>query len=268
MIRGDRRTLVIGGAVLALVACSAALAFHLMGASKSEGPGIAKVLRHGAGGSADDEEARAVERTFDDYRVVTQRNVFRPLVAPPQESVKLAVPVGIPSPTGSGSSPAASSGSPPQPDPTADLAMTGVVENKAGLRVLIRNVKTGAAVYAKAGDEAFGLRVTGIEAKRATLTRGDRAYTLQMGTKQVPTGVSSSAPSATLPSGGRPSSSQGASEGDRRGPPFGGFGGRSSPDEMLRRLEENRSRMTPEQYERARQFIEMRRQGDSGGRGR
>ncbi|MFQ5809146.1 MAG: hypothetical protein ACE5JM_05960, partial [Armatimonadota bacterium] len=231
MIRTDRRTLIIG-AVIVAVACSAALAVHLIGANKGSNSGLVGLVHRRAASSTDEDIAPTVAQSLEDYKVVTQRNVFQPLVAEPRESAALDVPSEIPSPRGSDRR----SGPPEPPDPTTDLAMTGVVESNAGLMGLIKNVETGASVYAGVGDSAFDLRVTRIEAKRVTLAQGDREYTLEMGTKEIPEAEHASASASRSATAGE--SSGAAGEAPPRRPGFGPPGGRFGPGDMGRRLED------------------------------
>ncbi len=254
----NQRTFVIAGAVLALIACSAALALRFMGGNKQPDAGLVKVARRGDVGLTSNDTEAAPERSFDDYRILTRRDVFKPLVSPPQDRAALDVPGEIPSPTGSGRPSGTPSG---PPDPTADLAMTGVVESDIGLKALIKNIKTGASVYAGIGETAFGLRVSNIEAKRVALAQGDETYMLAMGAKELPEKAAESG-AASRPSEAAAPSQQ---AGERRGAPRPGFG----PGETLRRLEQYRGRMTPEQYQRARGYLEQRGRGGRGpGRGR
>jgi hypothetical protein len=183
------------------------------------------------------------------------------LVSPPQDTA-LNVPGEMPSPTGSSQRP---SGEPPAPpDPTADLAMTGVVESNAGLKVLIQNVQTGASAYAGIDDEAFGLRVTRIDAKRVTLARGDSEYTLEMGAKELPEKTTEAAP-ASRPSA---TSASAPSAGEQRGPSGPGRRGFGSGD-MMRRLDEalRSGRISREQYDSASRRLDDGRRGGSSGRG-
>jgi len=238
MIRSDRRTLIIGGVVLAVATGSAALALRFMGGNKQANPGLVKVVRRGNGDVSAEEPTAAPERSFDDYRAVTERNVFKPLVSLPQEHVALAVPADLPSATGAARTPPRSSS---PPSPTADLAMTGVVESDAGLMALIKNIRTGASAYAGIGEAAFGLRVVSIEAKRITLAQGDETYTLDMGAKEIPEEGAESRSVGGTPSAGPPMAAAGA-PGEGPMPGFGGrpgFGSRGmSREEMMRRMRE------------------------------
>ncbi|MGD8238545.1 MAG: hypothetical protein PVH68_08345 [Armatimonadota bacterium] len=264
MIRTDRRTLIIGAAII-VVACSTALAVHLIGASKSADPGLVRLADRRVTPSTDEGTAPTIGQSVDDYKVVTERNVFRALVAEPRDSAVLDVPSEMPSPRGSDER----SGPSEPPDPTRNLAMTGVVETNAGLMGLIKNVASGTSVYAGVGDTAFDLRVARIEAKRMTLARDDREYTLQMGAKEIPEAERAS---ASRPSGaGEPSGAQG--EGPPRRPGFGPPGGRFGSGDMGRRLEDayRSGRISREQYDRARRYMSMRGRGGPSrrsGRGR
>jgi hypothetical protein len=236
MLRVDRRTLIVGAVALA-VACSAALAFRFIGGNKPAGPPLARIVHGERADAIGAGTEPTVERAFDEYRVVTERNVFKPLLTPPQPAVALAVPAEIPSPTASQRRP---SGTPPRRrDPTADLAMTGVVESDSGLLVLINDIRSGTSVYAGIGDLVFGLRVAGIEAKRVALTQGDETYMLAMGTKEIPQEGERVASAAVGP--GASSSASGG--GEAGGPPRPGFGGPPgfgfrgmSREEMMRRF--------------------------------
>jgi len=189
---GDRRNLIIGTVVIA-VACSAALAYHFVaGSNDSESNIVGLTPRTGA--SADGDTEARVERSFQDYAVVTARNVFDPLVARPQET--LAVPTDVPSPRSS-------------------------------------------------------------DAKTITFAQDEREYTITMGEKDIPEAENGGSGSASSGAGGSGASEAGGPGG---GPPPG----RGGPGDMMRRLEENRSRMTAEQYDRARRYLQMRGSGGGG----
>ena len=252
MMRTHRRMAIIGGAVV-VVACSAALAFHFMGGSKDPREGLVALAPRTGSPSVSEDTEGAVDRSFGDYGVVTQRNVFQPLLSEPRETASLTVPSEIPSPRTSNRP---SARAPQPPDPTKDLAMTGVVESDAGLKALIKNTQTGASVYAAMGELAFDLRVAGIEAKRTTLARGDREYTLEMGAKEVP-GETPQRASAPPPS---TASAASAPSGESPRPGFGPPGGSFGPGDWGRRLEDayRSGRISREQYDRARRSMSER----------
>jgi len=253
MIRTDRRTLTIVGAVV-LVVGSVALALHFGVGGKDSGQNLVGLADRSAASATSEDTEGSAAWALGDYRVVTERNMFKPLVSPPQDNVSLNVPAGIPSATSRGPS------SPPKPrDPTADLAMTGVVESDNRLRALIKNINTGASVYAGVGETAFGLRVTSIRAKRVMVAQADETYVLAMGAKEIP---QDDAGSGAAASSAATAAAAGAGEAQRPGRP--GFG---PPGDMMRRLDQYRGRMTSEQYQRARRYLEERsRRGSSGGR--
>ncbi|MGD8239487.1 MAG: hypothetical protein PVH68_13090 [Armatimonadota bacterium] len=231
MMRTDRRTLIVGLSVLAIVACSAALGVHFIGREK-HGAQLVKPIRDPAAAATSERLEATVEPSLEHYFVVTERNVFSPLLSEPRENVALAVPMDMPSATGTSRVPS----TPPRRDPTADLAMTGVVESNAGLMALIKDIRRDVSVYAGVGDEAFGLRVASIEAKRAILAQADETYTIELGAKKVPDEGAEARATPSRPSG--TAASAGTAEGGP-GPGFRrpGFGpGGMSREEMMRRF--------------------------------
>ncbi len=210
-MRGDRLVMVVGGVLLAVVAGSAALALRFTGGKAPAGDGLVEVVSREDPTPAEPEAI--IEPSFDHYRVVTEQNVFMPLLSPPRDEVALAVPAEIPSPTG-----ARSSAPRPAPDPTIDLAMTGVVESNGGLMALIKNIRSDDSVYAGVDDSAFGLQVAAIEAKQVTFAQGEETYTLAMGEKDVPEkGAAASSRPATASRPASATAASGGGEGPRPG---------------------------------------------------
>jgi hypothetical protein len=265
-MRGTNTRLgMIVAALILAIAASAAVAIHRIGNGGS-GDNLAKPASRPAGEpatQADDQNAQS----FDQYAVVSGRDIFKPLVAPP--APKLQVP-NVPSPSRPGG-PSMRAATPPSP--TADLAMTGVVERGGRVQALVQNIKTGEAQYVTDGSTAFGLHVVRIEATAVVFSKGGKEYTLRMGEKTVPDQSAGGAHQTFAASGeGGPStgSTPGPGEGTRRfgfGRRGGGSGG--NLDDMQRRLDEARAsgRMSDEQYQRAQRYMQMRRGGGGGGRG-
>jgi hypothetical protein len=254
----------IVAALILAIAASAAVAIRHIGNGGSA-DSLAKPASRPAGEAATQPGDQAAE-SFDQYTVVADRDIFKPLVAAP--TPKLDVP-DVPSPSRTGRT--SSTRPPAPPSPTADLAMTGVVERSGRVQALIQNVKTAEAQYVAEGSSAFGLHVVRIDAKAVVFSKDGKEYTLRMGEKAVPT-QSGEAEHRTFAASGEASPSTGATTGPGGGTPRFGFGRRGGSggdlSDMQRRLDEARSsgRMSEEQYQRAQRYMDMRRGGGGGGR--
>jgi hypothetical protein len=234
--------------VLAAVAGSAALGVRLVGADKHGGARLVEPVRDPDDVVVSERPEATIEPSLEHYFVVTERNVFEPLVSVPREDAALAIPSDMPSPTGTSRAPS----TPPRRDPTVDLAMTGVVESSVGLMALIKDIRRDTSVYAGVGGEAFGLHVAAIEAKRVTLAQGEQTYTIELGAKEIPDEgaearrASSSRPSGTAASTGPKQSGGGPGPGFRR-PGFGPGGGKGAFGKMSPEQWMALKSMSPEQ---------------------
>ncbi|MFQ6131265.1 MAG: hypothetical protein ACE5R4_04460 [Armatimonadota bacterium] len=191
--------LVVGGAIVYGM-------FFLPGDEEGEGRLVAE--RPDASGlpaAAGDSE----DKPFAQYRAITDRAIFRPLVAEPSATEEVTIPPDVPSPTSSG-------GPPPRPDPFAGLAMTGVVE-RGRAKALIIDTRTGQGRYAAEGEEAFGARVLDIQAKRVRVEKDGETKDLILG-ENVP----KETPTAAASSSGSSGPSQSRGSGERRS--VGGMG--------------------------------------------
>jgi hypothetical protein len=185
-------------------------------------------------------EQTAVAR---DYQFVGERNMFRPLVVAPKGEGGGAGSGGsssAPRPTGAPSASQSRSGPPRPPDPTADLAITGITETTDGLRVLIEKISTREGQYAAVGDVIFGLTVQHIGRGSVTLTQGEKEYELKLGEKEM-TPTSPGTPQ-TVGQSQTPTPAATASSSSSSTPSFGGrMDWRNmSPEERQRAMEERR----------------------------
>lgn len=251
MLRPDLRVGVIVVGLILAIAASAGLAIRHIGNS-SPNAGVAEPASRAASEEASSPEDDSAA-SFDRYAVIPERDIFKPLVA--SAAPKVNVP-DVPSPT------AKRSQSPAMPQsPTEDLAMTGVVQAGGRLRVLITNVKTHESTYAAEGDTAFDFRVVKILAREVRLSKDGEQYTLKMGEKEIAE-ESAEASRKTFSASREPSRpSSPTTPAGPRPPRRGGFRGGNIGD-WERRLEEAHAsgRISDEQYERAKRYIQMRRQ--------
>ncbi len=147
---------------------------------------------------------------YERYSVVSERDIFRPLVTGAQEQE-----------SGEASKKAekeqASSASSPV-GPTDKLALTGVVELGGRAIALVENTETNAGDFAGVGETLFGFQVVRLTAREVGLKGADgKEYTLTMGEKEI----EESAAAATEPErqpAARPRPSTGPSA-RRRGRP-------------------------------------------------
>lgn len=152
------------------------------------------------------------------YRAISERNLFRPLVVAPKSGTSVGAPLGSGKSGGSGSATKSQEGSirpsaPPTPsDPTADLALTGIIETTDGLRALVEQISTRKGDFVGVGDQVFGFTVKSIEPGMVTLAQGPKTYVLRLGAKNIPdTTPSPSASSSAPPSSTGPPSQSSAS---------------------------------------------------------
>jgi len=201
------------------------------------------------------------------YRAIAERDLFRPLVRPPGQggaggggAAESAAGGGAVAAKG-GDRPAGGAGRPTPsgpPDPTADLALTGIIETTEGLWALVEQISTRKGAFVGVGETAFGLTVKEIRPGSATLAQGSRTYELGLGAKVI-AGDTPAAPAPSAPSG---SPSPGASS--PTSPPSGmpSFGGMSS-DQRREAFQGWWNSMSEEDRQRFRE----RRGGFGGGRG-
>ncbi len=90
------------------------------------------------------------------------------------------------------------------PDPTADLALTGVVETSSGLRALIEQLSARRGQYVAVGEVVFGFTVQAIRPKSVTLAQGPKTYELRLGEKVIEPRSTPAATSATAVAAGAP----------------------------------------------------------------
>jgi len=217
--------LAVGGAVVYGL-------YRLSGAGAVKGIQVAQrpELPRAHGGQQGNEE-----KPFAQYRAITDRNVFKPLVTEPAPAPVpgLNIPTVVPPPT-------RTFGPPPKPDPFANLAMTGVVERGRGrLQALITDTNTGQGRYAGKGEEAFGARVLDIRAKAVKVEKYGQTRELALGanapkegTKTTSGGTEARGPEMSGPSRGPGMPGMSPEEMRAR---FGGSGGREA---FIRRMRE------------------------------
>jgi len=192
------------------------------------------------------------------YRAIGERDLFRPLVAAPKSAEGAGgggeTKGGVAAKAGAKAGTNAPPGGPPRPpDPTADLALTGIIETTDGLRALVEQISTRRGEFVAPGEQAFGFTVKTISAGVVTLAQGPRTYDLRLGAKEMPSvEPTAAAPSATP----TPTASSTPS-----GPPSGmpDFGGMSS-DQRRQAFQNWWNGMSEEQ----RQQFRSRRGGGGG----
>jgi len=263
-----RRAACVGATpALATVALLSAAVLLAMGGCKQTTKSVAAAnpsLPH-ASHSATPTEGQTDPTTDVNYDAISERNLFRPLVTAPKPAGAGAggaqAGAGAPPSTkAGGQSPGGSRGpaSAGPPDPTADLALTGIIETTDGLRALVEQISTRRGEFVAAGEQAFGLTVKAITAGAITLAQGPRTYELKLGAKEMPAvqpAAVASAASAT-PSPSASSTSSGSPSGM---PSFGGM----SSDQRRQAFQNWWNGMSEQQ----RQEFRNRRGGYGGGRG-
>ena len=141
-----------------------------------------------------------------DYGGISARNLFHPLVVAPKGGEKAAAAGAAK--TGSGQSggttvrPKPPPGTMAPPDPTADLALTGITEDALGLCVLVERMSTGEGHYARIGDTVFGFTVDRIGPGWVILRLARRTYELKLGQKETKTHYAAAPPPSASPPGG------------------------------------------------------------------
>lgn len=214
------------------------------------------------------EDETRVPVVTGNYQEIAQRDVFRPLVANPREAGgEAGGSGGAPAPQTRPSQQSSPRPSAP-PDPTRDIALTGIIETTDGLEVLVESVSTGKGMFAGIGDTVFGLQVTSVGPGTVTLEQGDKSYTLRLGEKEIASHEAAAA-STTSSGGGGASSTSDASSGSQSS---GGMRDmRSMSSDERRRYWESLSEADRERMrEQMRQRYGGGRGGDSyggGGRG-
>jgi hypothetical protein len=141
-----------------------------------------------------------------DYRPIAERNLFRPLVVAPKSGGGEAAAGGAAAKGGPASAPkggaptpgGAAKGGPP-PDPTADLALTGIIETTDGLRALIEKLSTRQGDFVAVGDQVFGFTLKAIAAGSVTLAQGSRTHELKLGAKEIASAAAPAAPAPPTP---------------------------------------------------------------------
>ncbi|MGQ9731993.1 MAG: hypothetical protein ACUVX8_12070, partial [Candidatus Zipacnadales bacterium] len=156
------------------------------------------------------------------------------------------------------------------PNPTADLALTGIIETTDGLRALIEKMSTRQGEFVAVGEPVFGFVLQNITADEVTLSQGGHEYKLRLGEKEIqPVPVSEVA----KPSSGSepmastsPSSPSSSSSGVTRPPGFPDFSGMSPEQrrDAYRRWWDSLSESQRDQY-RSQRFGRSRG-GPGGGR--
>jgi hypothetical protein len=197
------------------------------------------------------------------YRAIGERDLFRPLVAAPKSAGGAGgageTKGGAGTKAGGKAGPNTPPGGPPRPpDPTADLALTGIIETTDGLRALVEQISTRKGEFVAPGERAFGFTVKTIAAGVITLAQGPKTYDLRLGAKEMPTVEPAAA--AAPSSAPTPSASSSPS-----GPPSGmpDFGGMSS--DQRRQAFQNWWNNMPE--DQRQQFRNRRGGGGFGGPG-
>jgi hypothetical protein len=131
------------------------------------------------------ENETKVPITADSYQAIAQRDVFRALVANPRGTgAESGASGGTSAPQTRAPQPSSPRPSAP-PDPTEDIALTGIIETTDGLDVLVESVSTGKGMFAGIGDTVFGFDVAAIGPGTVTLKQGDKSYTLRLGEKEI-----------------------------------------------------------------------------------
>jgi len=241
-------------------------AFFAVGCKASDKPGAAI-----ANGASDDDLGEPDEYEPDlatasaNYETIAERDVFRPLVVNRRDAAggESGGEAGGGGATGSpkSASPAAGTEPPKPPDPTADIALTGIIETTDGLEVLLENIKTGEGHFAAVGETVFGLQVIEVGPGTVALKQADKDYELKLGEKEI---AKETVASASSSGESTPSAPSGASDGASASTPGGmpNLMGMSSEDR--RAAWEN---MSEEQRNAMREQMRARYGGGRGGPG-
>lgn len=228
------------------------------------------------------------------YRVISERNLFQPLVQPrqeeappPRQPARVELPpmpapvIGHvvqeekkpeePPPPPPPPPPVEFPSQPPSPPPGVPIeqvAATGFVQRDGEWMVILENLQTKEVRFAYVGEKHWGYEVREVDPVRrqAVLKGGETLYPLRIGQNKKPQEIK--APTPTTPS---PSQSQQQQRGPGVGPPpFGGFfggpgqgGTPPSAEEILQRIRERFGSVSPEMEQRIRE-----RFGPGGGSGR
>jgi hypothetical protein len=204
-------------------------------------------------------------RSATSYTAITERNLFRPLVAAPRGPQGAPAPPStvakLPAETKKPSSPPRPAGPPRPPDPLADLALTGVIQAGDALKALIEHISTRVGQYVIVGDMIDGFRVKLIRVDSVVLEKGGREYTLRLGQKELPAAPVAAPPPKEAPKMEGPRT-ENSTRAHRRGSFLGDWG--SWADRMsLAQLEamyaSYKDRMSPEQRAQAEQYLAQRR---------
>lgn len=170
------------------LSCLLLVAFVVIGTTTGCGRSrLSKADVPGTEASEPEQSEAEVVAPVRDYKFVSERNVFRPLVVAPRGDSGGASSGSAPVGRKDGSSPSGRPSSAPTqpPNPTADLAITGITETTDGLRVLIEKISTREGKYAAVGDVVFGFTVQGIGRGSVALVQGDKEYELKLGEKEI-----------------------------------------------------------------------------------
>ncbi len=201
------------------------------------------------------------------YRVITDRQLFKPLVKPPVKQkapsppmpsvprvdVPRPAPVKAPAPPAGppAAAPPAQQTPAPAAPPKPPLAVTGLLRAGDGYRVLVENTELKQSRMVRVGEEAFGFRVAAVtdDGGSVTLasvaTQGGSEVTLKLGENKKET-----APAKDEKAGAGSSANQTGESGARTSssaPPVttsfrGGFDPSQLTPEQRQRYEEYRSR--------------------------
>ncbi len=213
--------------VALLLSALVGAAFFAVGCKASDKPGAA--IANGAPevdddlGEPDAYEPDLPAAASANYETIAERDVFRPLVVNRRETGGGESGGGGGTASPKSATPAATPEPPKPPDPTADIALTGIIETTDGLEVLLENIKTGEGHFAAVGETVFGLQVIEVGPGTVALKQADKDYALKLGEKEIATekvaSASSDASSESTPSTSSASSGSSASPSSSGGEP-------------------------------------------------
>lgn len=210
-----------------------------------------------------------------EYRVITDRQLFKPLVKPPVKQkapspslptvprvdVPRPAPVKAPAPPAgppAGASPAQQTPAPAAP-PKPPLAVTGLLRAGDGYRVLVENTELKQSRMVRVGEEAFGFRVAAVTDDGGSVTlasvaaQGGSEVTLKLGENKKETAPAKDE-KATAGSGANQTGESGARTSSSSPTMTTSFRGGFDP-----------SQLTPEQRQRYEEFRSRRRDRRSEG---
>jgi hypothetical protein len=172
---------VAAAAVLLLVAASGCRSAKKPSSDSASHP------EHTSLTTGDADATPSASRDASSYREIGERDLFRPLVSAPKPSVGGGGEAGGSSAKAGGGTAAGAAATHPSapPDPTADLALTGIVETTDGLLVLVESISTKHGEFVGVGEQAFGFTVKSVGPDSVTLARGSQTYELRLGAKEI-----------------------------------------------------------------------------------